>query len=522
MVTRWRSFLSLSAREDHYRIGFVILLFVLYGLGFKVFFHQYQNSFGAFFFGALLTVPILAAAWLLGTKAGLVAWFVSIPLETGLIVWCGDAPLPVLLERGGIVGFGLLLLSVIPVGRLHDLQRQIKRASAGRDDAENALHENQHFVKQVMENIPDIVYIHDLEKNSTIYINHAVASVLGYTPEAVRAMGDTVDEMLIHPDDLATVSPDVRTKLNAAKAGEIVTSEYRAKHAQGHWRSFMAQEVVFLRNVDGSAKQLLGIAQDITERKKAGESQLEQERLQVTLEKERELSYLKNRLMTTLSHEFRTPLSIILASNELLERYFDRLTPTRRNECLATVKTQVMQLREMLDDITMLVAEGDFTPIFKPAEIDLVDTVRRVVENFRASIGSSYTIEFQAEGDLNPVLADADLLRTILKNLLSNAVKYSHAGQTIHCGLSRQGGDALLTVRDQGIGIPLDEQSRVFETFHRARNALNTGGLGLGLRIVRDYVNLHQGTVRIESEEGKGTTVFVRLPVNGSTRDTIS
>jgi signal transduction histidine kinase len=332
-------------------------------------------------------------------------------------------------------------------------------------------------------------------------------------------MGDKVDEMLIHPDDMATVAPDARSRLDATKMGEVVTSEYRAKHAQGDWRWFSTQEVVFLRNDDGSAQQLLGIAQDVTERKKASESLREKERLQITLEKERDLSHLKNRLMTILSHEFRTPLSIILASNELLERYMDRLTPTRRDECLATIKTQVMHLREMLDDITTIAAEVDFGaqhPHFNPDTIDLAETIRQMVEGFKASVGSTYTIDFHAEGNLNPISADTDLLRVILKNLLSNAVKYSHAGKPIFCGLMRQGDEALLTVRDQGIGIPSDEQSRIFETFHRASNALNTGGLGLGLRIVRDYVKLHHGTVSIESQEGVGTTVIVRLPVDGT------
>jgi PAS domain S-box-containing protein len=525
MLIRWRSILSRSTHDDYYRIGIVVLVFSLYSLGFKLFFPIYEDIVGAFFFGALLTIPVLTAAWLLGTKAGFLAWFASIPLEVALLLWCGDEPLPMFVENGGLVGFGLLLFSMIPVGRLHDLQEQIKRESTKRHEAENALHESKHLVHEVMEHIPDIVYIHDLETNSTIYINHAVSSVLGYTPEAVRAMGDKVDEMLIHPDDMATVAPDVRVRLDAAKTGEIVTSEYRAKHAQGDWRWFSTQEVVFFRNNDGTAKQLLGIAQDVTERKKAAESLLEKERLQMTLEKERELSHLKNRLMTILSHEFRTPLSVILASNELLERYMDRLTPTRRDECLATIKTQVMHLREMLDDITTLAAEVDFDtqrPRFNPDAIDLAETIRQMVEGFKASIGSTYTIDFHAEGNLNPIAADADLLRVILKNLLSNAVKYSHAGKPIFCGLARQGDEALLTVRDQGIGIPSNEQSRIFDTFHRASNALNTGGLGLGLRIVRDYVKLHGGTIHIESEEGIGTTVIVRLPVDGARGESVS
>lgn len=512
MVTRWRSFTAQAINKRSYRIGFIVSLFVLYAVGYHVFYPQYANSLGSFFFGVFLVVPVIAAAWMLGLRAGFIAWLVSIPLQVVLLMLCGGAPVAVLVEEGGFWGYVLSLLALIPTGRFHDLKKQLGRQSETQK-AEESLYQSRHFVHEVMEHIPDIVYIHDLETNSTVYSNHAITSALGYTPEAVRAMGSAVDDIILHPEDMVAISPDVRKKLEAARDGEVVSSEYRVRHADGQWRSFAAQEVVFLRSSSGTPKQLLGIAQDITERKKAIEAMREKARLEVTLEKERELAQLKNRLMNTLSHEFRTPLSIILASNELLERYHDHLTPTRRDECLATIKTQVMHLREMLDDISTLVGQGDTVPRFRPNPVDLAETIRQIVEGVQASIGSSYTISFQANGHLNPVDADGDLLRTILKNLLSNAVKYSHPGQTVYCNLAREGDEAVLTVRDEGIGIPKDEHSRIFDTFHRASNVLNIGGLGLGLRIVRDYVKLHGGSVHIDSEEGEGTTVTVRLPV---------
>jgi len=446
-------------QNRHHRMAIVLALFAVYSLGFKVFYPTPARGGTTLIFFALAVIPILTAASWFGLKGGLAAWFISIPLVLFLLAWSGEPAFRVMIEGGGFITLALLLIAVIPVGRLHDLSQQMEREALERQKAEHALREKQHFIQQVMEHIPDIVYIHDLNENR-------------------------------------------------------IEAGYRAKHVNGEWRWFYTQEVVLSHNDDGSPRQLLGTAQDMTERKLLGKSALEQEKLQVALEKERELSQLKNRLMITLSHEFRTPLSVIMASGELLERYFDRLTPARRAECLATIKTHIMHLREMLDDITTLVGEGDLVPRFNPSPMDLEHFCREMAEEFQASLGTTYTIMYTAAGDLNPISADADLLRPILKNVLSNAVKYSHKGGTVYCSLSRQGDRVHLEVRDEGIGIPAADQSRIFETFHRASNVSHIGGLGLGLRIVRDYVRLHRGSVEIVSEEGAGTTVTLRLPAN--------
>jgi PAS domain S-box-containing protein len=502
-----------AIRNPSNKTVLVLALFALYSLGFRVLYPTYMNTNRAFVFGVMLAIPVLAVAAWFGLKAGLFAWLVSAPLELLLLAGQNEAALQVMVEQGGFLALGVLLIGLIPAGRLHDVSRRMEREAAKRLKVEKDLRDSQHFVEQVMEHIPDIVYIHDLNENRSIYTNHVVASVLGYTPEAIKAMGSSIDENLLHPDDLATTRPDIKARLNAAKPREIVEAEYRAKHADGGWRWFFTQEVVFARNADGTVRQLLGIAQDITERKQAGKSEIEQEKLELALEKERELSALKNRLMITLSHEFRTPLSVILASGELLERYFDRLTPTRRAECLATIKTSIIHLREMLDDITTMIGQGDFVPRFNPSPMDLEAFCRQMTEEFQASLGTAYTINYTASGDLDDIAVDSDLLRPILKNVLSNAVKYSHKGGTVYCRLSRDGDGVLITVRDEGIGIPSADRNRIFETFHRASNVSHIGGLGLGLRIVRDYVKLHQGTIDLESEEGKGTTVTIRLPV---------
>jgi PAS domain S-box-containing protein len=512
MDTNWRSFGIRDAYNRYNRIGLVFLLFVLYSVGFKLFYPRYQDALGDFFFGTLVTIPVFGAAWLLGLRAGFIAWLVSLPLGAFMFLWCGEPPLYALLNGGGAIGMAMLLIVLIPVGRLHDITHHIQRESQERQKAETALRESQHFVQEVMENIPDIVYVYDMKENRNVYSNAAITSALGYSPDAITRMGTSFTHALIHPDDLTRMIHH-KNRLEILGQGNKVNYEYRMKHANGSWRWFYGQEVTFARDPDGSPRQVLGTAYDITEQKMANEKLLGREKQQAVLDKEHELAQLKNHLMTTLSHEFRTPLSIILASGELLDRYFDRLTPTRRAECLMTIKTQIIHLREMLDDIATLVAEGDITPRFNPAPVDLATLFRQMIDEFQASVGAAYTITFTAQGDLNPIQADENLLRPILKNLLSNAIKYSHKDGTVGCTLRRERENVIFQVVDHGIGIPTSEQASIFDTFHRATNAMHIGGLGLGLRIVRDHVKLHRGTIDLQSEEGKGTTVTVCLPV---------
>lgn len=290
--------------------------------------------------------------------------------------------------------------------------------------------------------------------------------------------------------------------------------EYRLQRANGEWCWLQSREVILSRNPDGTPHQVLGIAHDITEQKKADEALLEQEKLRVALRTEQELVSLKSRLMITISHEFRTPLTIALASAELLERYFDRLSAARRAEALTSIKTQILHMREMLNDIGALIAQEATKPIFRPAPVDLVALCQQVTDEIRASVGASTPLSFSADGDLSSVMVDIDLLHPVLRNLLTNAVKYSPAGSPVSLRASRQGDEVTLVVSDQGIGIPPDDQEHVFETFHRASNVTHIGGLGLGLKIVRDYVTLHGGTISVRSQEGQGSMFIVRLPVS--------
>jgi signal transduction histidine kinase len=167
---------------------------------------------------------------------------------------------------------------------------------------------------------------------------------------------------------------------------------------------------------------------------------------------------------------------------------------------------------DILDDLLTLgkVESGKLS--FEPAHLDLAAFCENVVAEIEQAAGTDQHIHFTINGDCSTALMDAKLLRHILGNLLSNALKYSLEARSVTFAVYCKPDHTLFRVQDQGIGIPEEDQKRLFETFHRASNAKRIPGTGLGLAIVKQSVDLHGGTITFESEEGVGTTFTVTIP----------
>jgi signal transduction histidine kinase len=251
---------------------------------------------------------------------------------------------------------------------------------------------------------------------------------------------------------------------------------------------------------------IVGIQRDITERKRA------EEEVQRALEKERELNNLKSNFVSLTSHEFRTPLTTILSSAEMLEHYSARWTEERKLEHLQRIQTSVKYMTSLLDDV-LVVAKAEANRLeFLPVPLDLLKFCRGLVEEFELMDKGKHTLRFDGEVDCAQVRMDEHLLRHILGNILSNALKYSPPGGSVQFDLTCKADQALFRIQDHGLGIPLEDQARLFETFHRASNVRNIAGTGLGLTIVKRSVDLHGGTIEINSQVDLGTTVTVSLP----------
>ena len=230
------------------------------------------------------------------------------------------------------------------------------------------------------------------------------------------------------------------------------------------------------------------------------------------LEGEREVSRLKSSFVSMVSHEFRTPLGIIQSSAQILDRYLEKLPTEQRREQLRSITQNVRRMSHLIDEVLLLGKAEAGQMQFMPAPMALEDFCIQLVDEMHSATRRQCPIQLQSE-PMPVALCDESLLRHMLSNLLSNAVKYSPPGSPVHMSLHRHGNHAVIEITDQGLGIPKADQGKLFTAFHRASNVRNIGGTGLGLTIVSRCVALHQGEIAIESQEGSGTRVTLRLPV---------
>lgn len=245
---------------------------------------------------------------------------------------------------------------------------------------------------------------------------------------------------------------------------------------------------------------------EIAKRKEAEENAV------AALNKEKQLNEMKSRFVSMASHEFRTPLSGILTSVSLLARYSAPDQSDKREKHIATIKSSVRNLTSILNDFLSLDKLESGMVNINIQEFPM----RPLMEEFRAELMNNtkpgQTIDFEDDGNVDIILADRHLFKNILINLVSNALKYSAEHQEVKVFLKRDGNDLILSIKDHGIGIPEKDQVHMFERLFRASNVTNIQGTGLGLNIVKKYIDLHNGTISFESEEGKGTTFTVTIP----------
>ncbi len=237
-----------------------------------------------------------------------------------------------------------------------------------------------------------------------------------------------------------------------------------------------------------------------------------EDEIRQALQVERELNELKSRFVSMVSHEFRTPLTVLRTSIELLENYGHLTTDEKRHEYFKRIRAAIATMTQLLEDV-LVVGKAEAGKLeFKPNLMDLELFCQTIIEEIKLSLNSERAIAFTTLGNCREICADQNLLRPVLTNLLSNAVKYSAVEQPISVQLSCQTDTILIKIQDWGIGIPKDDQAHLFELFHRAKNAESVRGTGLGLAIVKQCLNHHQGQIRFESQVGVGTTFTVHLP----------
>ncbi len=238
-----------------------------------------------------------------------------------------------------------------------------------------------------------------------------------------------------------------------------------------------------------------------------------EERTRQALAKEQELNELKSNFVAMVSHEFRTPMTTIRTAVDILEYNSKKLTDERRTKYFDRIQNAINQMLHLLDEILFLSKTEAAKLEYKPTLVDLVNFCTELTDILQVNAGSQHSIIFTFQGESTQAQMDEDLLNFIFTNLISNAIKYSPQNSIIWFDLICKDGLATFQIRDHGMGIPLKDQTSLFQAFYRASNVGVIQGTGLGLTIVKKCVELHGGHIKLESEQDVGTTVIVTLPL---------
>ncbi len=244
-----------------------------------------------------------------------------------------------------------------------------------------------------------------------------------------------------------------------------------------------------------------------------------EEMLKKTLDEVQKFSDLKTRFISTASHEFRTPLTTISSSIQLLSAYGRKCDEKKYNEHIQRVLKTIDNLTELINDV-LLVSRVESGKIdFKPKNEDLFEFCSKIVEELNNDYAKNHILDFRYNTNRKEFMLDLKLLRSVLTNLLTNAIKYSPDGEVILFTVESDDDFIKMIIKDNGIGMSKEDISHLFEPFHRGKNVAEISGTGLGMSIVKRYLDLQKGEISVISEINKGTIVKVLLPINITVKD---
>lgn len=415
-------------------------------------------------------------------------------------------------ESGNLIGYGKVTRDLSKrrraeeeIRRLNqELEKQLQRSQSQVIDYKHALDESS------------IVAITD-QKGVIKYVNDNFCKISKYSIEELLGQDHRIINSGFHSNDF------IRNLWVTIAHGKIWRGEIRNKAKDGSYYWVDTTIVPFL-NEDGKPYQYLAIRSDITQRKVAEEelvqskSALEHKERERTLEltnaieREKEMNEMKSKFVAMASHEFRTPLTAILSSSSLIEHY---VNPDRSEKChkhLSRIKSAVSDLTSLLDDFLSLERIEKGKVEVQCQDFDLPALIGDIIEEMDGMLkAKNQEVQFDFKGS-SEVNLDKKILRNILINLYSNAIKYSPENKWVQVYACTNEREILISVKDEGIGIPPAAQQHLFSKFFRASNTGNIPGTGLGLNIVKSYVELMSGHIEFHSEENRGTQFTVRFP----------
>ena len=371
---------------------------------------------------------------------------------------------------------------------------------------ERDLRENRDRLATLLNSMSDAV-IATNEQGTVTFINPAAELLTGW--KRSEALGKDISRIFQLINEVTETSLENPVTKVLREQQVVYLDEFTSLITKNGSRVPIGDSASPIMRQPGQINGVVVVFWDLSERRQA-------QLLEQALHKERELNQLKSLFISTVSHEFRNPLSVIQSSVELIELQGENLTKAKRNTYLKRIYGAVESMKGLMESVLFMGKSEAGKLEYHPTEVHLEEFCRELITEFTAIHHSRSEIVFNCHSDRTNAWMDEQLLNYIFTNILTNAVKYSPEGGNISFDLTCDHIQkvAIFCIQDQGIGIPKTDQARLFESFYRASNVKSIPGTGLGLVIVKKCVEAHKGKITINSQVRVGTKFTITLPLN--------
>lgn len=368
--------------------------------------------------------------------------------------------------------------------------------------------EKNHFAKIFLESLNEI-FVFDTKTLKFINVNYGAQKNLGYNLVELKEM----TPLDIKPNDNES---EFRKKIDILLKDSVEKVDFETVHQRKDGTTYPVEVHLQLSNLGGK-EVFVAFILDITERKNYTnklENEVEErtQQLNVALSKEKELNELKTKFLSLVSHEFKTPLSGILTSSQLLSKYQLTEQQEKRDKHIKTITDKVHFLNNILNDFLSIEKLETGKVNYSFSNFKLSKVINEVVYDANMLLKEGQQINYPENIDDLSLYQDEKSIQLIFSNLLHNAIKYSSEGSVIDLHIKQDNALTTLTIKDKGIGIPKKDQKNIFDRYFRAENVINIQGTGIGLNIAKSHLENLGGTIRFESKENIGTTFIITFP----------
>lgn len=349
--------------------------------------------------------------------------------------------------------------------------------------------------KLVSENSGDVIGLHKID-GELFFISPSCKRLLGYSEKELEGTNPLA---LIRPEHRAVITQTIEQ--TAVTHGKDVKMTYEIQNKDGSWL-WVETSLTAILNKQKKVDLLQSSTRDISERIEA-------------LEKERQVNKLKSSFISMASHEFRTPLTTIQSSNELISMYIDNSnepTDQKLSKHVSRIRTELERLNSLLKDVFTLGRLDVGKTKLNKEYTSLINIIKQVIQEIKIPYPDR-NVQLITKGKEKQVSLDSQLISHAVSNLINNALKYSEGKGDPVITVEYAKSEVIITVKDNGIGIPKKDQKELFESFSRASNVGDIEGTGLGLVIVKQFIEMHNGKIELNSDAGKGSEFVVVLPM---------